>query len=192
MSSRKEECRRIGANVRTKTTNVTSLAECKRRYGTNFKVATVTGVVVEVVVPPKGSGKQTSLRIDWDVGNEKSKKEVKIRNIQVVEKMQLPTSTKETGTQKRYVPAVGASVKSAFELEGEKENAGRDRHTQSRPDVVWSHNMKWVEKQIRTPLNGMVPTRLSSVTNVHGMKITENSGVSSLSPYNYFLWMFLN
>ena len=64
MSSRKEEWNRIGANVRTKATNLTSVDECKRKYGTNFKVATVTGVVFEVVVPPKGSGSQTSLRVD--------------------------------------------------------------------------------------------------------------------------------
>ena len=28
------------------------------------------------------------------------------------------------------------------------------------------------------------------MTNIHGMKITENSGVSGLTPYDRFLWMF--
>ena len=50
--------------------------------------------------------------------------------------------------------------------------------------------MKWVENKIRIPLNGLVPTRLWSMTNVHGKKIAENPGVSGLTPYVYFLWMF--
>ena len=172
MSSRKEECRQIRSNIRTKATNVTSLAECKRRYGTNFKVATVTGVVIEVVVPPKGSGKQASLRVDWDVGSEKRSKDVKISNIQVVQNVQLPTRTKERGTQERHVPDVSASIQSTFVLEGEGENAVRDRHIQSPTDLVWSHNMKWVGNQIVISLNGLVPTPLWSVTNIHQMKIT--------------------
>ena len=190
MPSRKEECRRVGANVRTKARNVTSLAEGKRRYGANFKFATVTGLVVEVFVPSKRSGRQTSLRVDWDVGSENRRKEVKIWDIQGVENVQLPTCTKQRGPQECYVPDVGDSVQSTFELEVEGENAVLDRLIQSSPDAVWSHHMKWVENQIRISLNGLVLTRLWSVTNVHEMKIAENSGVSGLTPYDYFLWMF--
>ena len=70
----------------------------------------MTGVVVEIVVPRKGSGKQNSLRVDWDDRCEKGRKEVKICNIQVIENAQQPTHTKEHGTQERYVPAVGVSL----------------------------------------------------------------------------------
>lgn len=62
MPSRKAECRRIGANVRTRATNVTLRFDCERRYGPNFKVATMIVVVVEAVAPPIGSGKKTLLR----------------------------------------------------------------------------------------------------------------------------------
>ena len=70
----------------------------------------MTGVVVEVVVPRKGSEKQNSLRVNLDDRCEKGRKEVKICNIQVVKNVQKPTDTKEHGTQGRYVPAVGASL----------------------------------------------------------------------------------
>ena len=60
----KADCRKIGASVRAKATCVTSIPECKRRFGTNFNEEVVTGVVRGVIVPPKGSGKQTSLDVD--------------------------------------------------------------------------------------------------------------------------------
>ena len=68
MSTNRSKCREIGAVVRTKATNVTSVAECKRKYGSNFKIATMTGEVVNVIVPQKGSRKQTSLKVDWTIG----------------------------------------------------------------------------------------------------------------------------
>lgn len=78
---------------------------------------------------------------------------MKIYNLQVVGKVQLPTCTKENETQERHVPAVGAGVKNTFELEVEGENAVCDRNTQSRPDVLWPHNQKRVEIQIRILFN---------------------------------------
>ena len=70
--------------------------------------------MVEVVVPPKGSGEQTSLGFDWDVVSGKRRKEVKICNIQVVENVQLRMCTEESRTQELHVPDLGASVRSNY------------------------------------------------------------------------------
>ena len=72
MSTNRSKCRKIGAVVRMSATTMTSAAECKRKYGFNFKFATVTGAVVDVIVTPKGTRKQTFVesRLDLWIGKE--------------------------------------------------------------------------------------------------------------------------
>lgn len=69
--------------MEAKLTAVTNPTECKRRFGRNRKTATVTGVVINVVTPEKGSGKQASLVVDWNVETYVNRKEVKIINVRL-------------------------------------------------------------------------------------------------------------
>lgn len=56
-----------------------SVAESKQKFGSNFKIATVNGVILEIIVPHERARKETLLRIDWSIG---SGKEEGVENLQ--------------------------------------------------------------------------------------------------------------
>lgn len=180
MAPRSFGCRKIGAIVRGKMTAVTSTAECKRRFGINWKSATVTGTVVQVVTPPKGSGKQASVVVDWNIGSETKRKEVKIMNV----RLEPP-------------PIVTPMPNSAEETESEDEELvadiaifGNNDEVTPPTDKAYVHGMEWSEKEIRLPLNGYIVQLPWKVRHVTGQNLGENQGTNGFTPFTYFTWMF--
>lgn len=53
--------------------------KCDQMFGRNWKTATV----MEVVTPPKGSGKQASVVVDWLIGEMVKRKDFNIGNFKV-------------------------------------------------------------------------------------------------------------
>ena len=197
-SSRKKDGRReVGATVQVKATAVTSHAECKRLYGTLWKSQTVTGVVKRVVTPPAGSGKQVSIVAEWSFGDTTKVKEVKLINVKLVAEVsdnpirsqigdsvscvQNVTSNLTSGNGSSTFPSIDAAV---------ERTAVRGAQTPASAVFVSSHAVDWSAKDINSPLNGPMPRRHWSVSSVTGQKISENQGIHSLSPFDYFQWMF--
>lgn len=199
MSARKKNDgrREIGAKVQAKAVAVTSPAECKRLYGTLWKTETVTGTVKRVVTPPAGSGKQTSLVCDWIIAGVTKTKEVKLVNVTL--------STASCNNIDRHCNAVPVTacepsfshsspdlpcvsqIQDASEGRTAEENGVLT--TQSYVHVT-SHGTDWVPRDIRLPLNGSVPRKHWAVTNVTGMRISEDQGIRDMTPIDYFQWMF--
>ncbi len=180
MTLKKAACREIGALVKAKAICVTSVSECKRRFGTRFNTEFVTGVVKEVIVPPKGSGKQTSLRVEWSLGDELKSKEVKICNIQLCHAQQ-DTAASTTG------PVTGDADDNVDQSE---RTTVQDAVTNPSKDVITVHNTPWVESEISQSLNGTVLRRNWYVSHASGQRIMENESIAGLTPYDYFTWMF--
>jgi Transposase IS4 len=67
----------IGSIVTCKATQVTSLQECLRRYGSNAKTKLLDGTVLEVIVDRTNptNRAQTYLQCDWVLGNDRTKRE---------------------------------------------------------------------------------------------------------------------
>lgn len=174
-------CRRIGAIVEAKLTAVTNPAECKRRFGRNWKTATVTGVVIQVVTPERGSRKHASLVVDWNVGTEVKRKEVKIINVR------LPTNP----------PGQSANVQGEETEEEDDEDAvGHEVSTVNNAPItspsgaVDAHGYMWNEEDIASPLNGYIRSKLWYVTHVTGDSIGEHNARNNFTPFQYFTWMF--
>lgn len=181
MPPRSAGCRRIGAIVQTKATAVTNVTDCKRRFGINWKTATVTGVVTNIITHPKGSRKQASLVVDWNIGDDVKRKEVKITNIC------LPTN-----------PPGSSANAGGQETEDEEDNQSpvdevsteNNAHIPLSSDEVDAHGLLWKKQNITSHLNGYVIAKLWEVKNITGDSIGEHCARTGMTPYDYFTWMF--
>lgn len=192
---RKKDARReIGATVYAKATAVTSTAECKRVLGTDWNVAYVTGVVVEVITPPPSSRKQTSLVCNWDIEGSSKRKEVKLGNI----KNERPPIVCRT-SQGKPTPVTLRLQLSQSSTTGVDRNTQASDATQLRNVAssannfsvsVTTHGNNWLPQDVCTPLNGLVRRRIWSVSNVTGYRISEGQGHADMTPLDYFYWMF--
>ena len=230
MAPKKDPRREVGAVVSSKVSVVTSDAECKRLFGSLWKTTIVTGVVKSVVTPPRGSGKQASLVVDWSVGGMTKTKEVKVVNTKLVEGPTLHSTLSEAPSVDRSTPRddTGAENQDSdpgqtpcsngsvaahqveMELSGPVGHDGTETHGSCAPtasllermpvarvenvthsqECVTVQGVRWLESDIRIALNGPVPRRYWTVAHVTGYSIAENQGVSGLTPYDYFTWMF--
>lgn len=180
MTARSAGCRRVGAVVRAKLKAVTSDAECKRRFGTEWMTKTVTGTVVEVVTPPKGSGKQASVIVDWQVGSQIKRKSVKIMNV----RLELPPVPPPVATVTPQIP-----VEVTSELSEVQPQVPMLAGTQE-PDEVEVHGLTWKIQGQEGNVNRYTPVRPWKVTFVTGASMGENQGSNGMTPYDYFTWMF--
>lgn len=192
---RKKDARReIGATVFAKATAVTSAAECKRVFGTNWNVAIVTGVVVEVVKPPANSRKQTSLVCNWDIEGTSKRKEVKLGNVKAERP---PSAHCDVRNQPNPITLrlqlsqnPGSTEDDSTQASDATEHPSVTSTANNFPALVTSHGINWLPMDIRTPLNGPVRRRIWSVSSVTGYRISEGQGHADMSPLDYFYWMF--
>ena len=197
MVTKNDARREVGSIVKAKASVVTSVAECKRLYGMLWKTTLVTGVVMRVVTPPKGTGKHTSVVAEWTVGSFKKVKEVKLVNVKLHQNVchaKVPAEVPPLVTESNNETASGDTN------QGTQEQISvpsiPERTTMPRHDVhqaeerITVHGVEWMERDVRLPLNGIVPRRYWSVTHVTGSRIAENQGATGLTPYDYFSWMF--
>ena len=82
-ATKNDACRVIRSIVQAKARVFTSASECKWLYGMLRKTIHVTGKVLRVVTPPKGTGKYTSVIVEWTIGGLKKVKEVKLVNVKL-------------------------------------------------------------------------------------------------------------
>ena len=127
----------------------------------------MTGVVVDVIVPPKGTRKQTSLRVDWTFGLEKKRKEVKICNIQLADEEPRLSSNNEMPENEDEGTENVVTEECSTQMEAVGKSTVSVPNSQSNTDVVLPHNTKLMEKDIRIPLNSRTPTKIWSVKNVN-------------------------
>ena len=187
----------VGATVQVKATAVTSHAECKRLYGALWKSQTVTGVVKRVVTPPAGSGKQKSIVAEWTFGDNTKVKEVKLMNVKQVAEVEdestgsqvADSASDDQNLSSNLTTENGTSTPSPDDV-AEERTAARSSAAPTAAVFVTSHAVDWTARDINFPLNGPVPRRHWSVSSVTGQKISENQGIHSLSPFDYFQWMF--
>ena len=135
----KADCRKNGASVRAKATCVTSIPECKRRFRTNFNKEVMTGVFRGVIVPPKGSGKQPSVDVDWSFGSEINRRTVEICNVQLSDEESGPSCQLRETSAEQSQPRKTQTERRFFEPEVICVN--NDRRTSP-------HSTKWVEEEI--------------------------------------------
>ena len=55
---------------------------------------------------------------------------------------------------------------------------------------VTCHGARWIEGDMDDPINGGVPYEHWWVSHITGARITEEHGVTELSPCDYFMWIF--
>ena len=194
MAPKNDPRREVGTTVIAKATAVTSEAECKRLFGTFWKTATVTGVVKIVVIPPRGSGKQTSVVVEWKIQDRIKLKEVKLVNVKLPEQGQqpgngasaeaTPISAQNGGGRSSTVPATRGI--STVKMQTDQNSAIGTQFAER----VTTHGVDWLESDISEPLNGFVTRKFWTVTHFTGNRIAENQGATGLTPYDFFMWMF--
>ena len=92
----------VGARVLAKATQVTHLAECSRRYGSNAKTKRVSGTVVSVesLSLPGKTRKSCFITADYELGGDVLKRaRLNIRSVGVGDATVADPSTIPTGTQ---------------------------------------------------------------------------------------------
>ena len=92
----------VGARVHAKAVQVTKLAECSRRYGSNAKTKRVNGtvVLVELVSHPGKARKSCFITADYELGGDVSKRaELNIRSVGAGDAPAPDPSAVPTGTQ---------------------------------------------------------------------------------------------
>ena len=189
--------REIGAQVQAKAIAVTSASECKRLYGTLWKSQMVTGTVKRVVTPPAGSGKQTSLVCNWIISSVTKTKEVKLVSVTLPEDCRGNTnshSMEATEVSGMSLPQNSSAILHSASHEQDT-SAGRTTGETSPATTqsavfVTSHGTHWIPRDIRLPLNGSVPRKYWAVSNVAGMRVSEDQGINDMTPLSYFQWMF--
>lgn len=175
-------CREIGAVVQAKIKAVTHKKECVRRYGTLWKTATVTGKVVQVITPPKGSGKHASVVVDRNLGTYQKRKTLKVGNVELapVQSAQ-PGSATDTDSDVEEEEEVSS--------QGEQIVVSNEEVTPC-PDEVVVHEMTWKEGEITSPLNGYVTRKPWRVSLVTGQEIGEHRADYTKTPFDYFTSLF--
>lgn len=194
MPRRKDGRREVGATVKAKASVVTNDTECKRLFGTLWKTQTILGVVTRVITHPPGSRKQASLVCNWDFLGTTKSKEVKLTNVTLVtlSSETAPQPPTSTSTPLRLSVNSSSSVEL---LNGQLPQHVSQERTAAEPangnfSNVTVHGTDWIPEDIRVPINGAVPRKLWSVSNVTGQRISEGQGIGDMSPIDYFYWMF--
>ena len=197
MSKSSDPRRVIGAHVYAKASIVTSDSECKRLFGSLWKKTTVNGIVKHVVVPPRGSGKQTSLIIKWNINGSSKTKEVKLMNVRIQQTTPSSSSalvqpSTSTSSIEAVIPSENTAETTNDQTEiGNTQVVSAAPHEQAeREEGVTCHGLRWIEADVNDQINGGVPHKHWWVSHITGARITEGHGVNGLSPYDYFMWMF--
>ncbi len=141
----------------------------------------MTGVVRSVIVPPKGSGKQTSLDVDWSFGSEIKRRIVKICNVQLCYEKSGPSFLLRDAPAEQSEP--GRTQTEGRFLEPDVICVNNDSRTSP-------HSTKWVEEEINHSLNGFVLPKAWSASHITEQHNGENQSRNGLRPYDYFTWMF--
>jgi len=155
MAPKSAGCRQIGAVVRARAAVVTNSSERVRIFGSKSREATVTGTVVEVVTPQKGSGKQASVVVDWNLGSRIKRKAVKVMNVRLASSQPI---------------APGPSISPTVTLDQgvTSQESQPEIHNVAPLDEVVVHGVSWTEGRINSPLNGYVTAKPWKVTNITG------------------------
>lgn len=158
----------------------------------------VTETVESVKTSPQGSRKQASVVGQWVIGDNFKTKEVKLVNVTFITSNDNNQSTTRSSLANPLalpltqspVAISRASGRVASDAQQERTAVGRDTQPDAATNSVTSHDVDWTTKDIRLPLNVLVPRRHWSVFNPVGQRLSENKGIADLSPIDYFHWMF--
>jgi len=156
------------ARVETKVTLAPSESESKRLFGSLWNKTAIKGIVREVITPPKGSGKQAYLMVDWNIFGRTKLSEIKVGTVKLASD-ELPS------------PAPG--------MQGLETPSSSQNHDESTSNLI-SHNVEWVEGGSVLDLNGSVSKKLWFLLTSSGISITESNENSDLTPYNLFINLF--
>ena len=193
----------IGARVTTRAKLITSEAECKRRYGSNWATKVVEGIVKEAIRAEQKKRASYFILAEWKLGEGHTK--VAKANIRSVQSVDVPknvacedtavTDVSSLTLQSPTTAVAAAVVPPQLTANDRREVANNVTPTSLPKDkpVCTSHGVDWYvdRDQSLSDINGPVPYRQWYQTDTIGNRITENSNPTKLcSCLDYFFLMF--
>ena len=145
------------SSVHCRTSHVTSVAECKRLFRSNWKAKPINGTVVEAKIDIVNGRRQKSVTVDWKIQERTKRVTLKIVNIKAAKSPVTPEedrNSQETTSNQESLPQ---SQTSDAETTPSATSTERDSRGDC-PDTI-AHDRKWSLKQVSYPLNGPVPRK---------------------------------
>ena len=189
----------VGNRVHTKAKFFTSDSKCRRMYGASWKSKMVVGTVLKAIRSRVKDRRTTSVLAKWELVEDTKVVCLRLSNIKAVG---------EEEESINPVQIVNDDSDQVLEFVSDDEDLTNALVTPDSPELVVTrskspsdtvhqvgplincHGNDWVKSDVTLALNGFVKSRRWKVIGPVDEIITSGHVPCSLTPYDFFMWMF--